>query len=198
MVKANKGTNLLTNPQPQQKSMEWQAAQKVGGRAPTTDTQHIAAQQDSMERSHVWQWTAPGCQSAGWRAGRQWSGKECSYLSIQKICWRWGSDRCPFHMLPHAAWVEKSRKEGNHWAVAQDNLAHTHGRAGTLQRRTELNQQSLWRSIRIKALLFLYLTNQVHRIDGKGHIGCRIITWTPKDSGRRRKTKQEDMMWRWR
>ena len=53
-------------------------------------------------------------------------GMSRSYLSIQKICWRWGSDRCPFHMLPHAAWVWKEQEGRNgHWAVAQDNLTYT-------------------------------------------------------------------------
>lgn len=46
-----------------------------------------------------------------------------SYLSIQKICWRWGSDRCPFRMLPRAAWVwkEQERRKG-HWALAWNKL----------------------------------------------------------------------------
>lgn len=46
-----------------------------------------------------------------------------SYLSIRKICWRWGSDRCPFRMLPHAAWVwkEQERRKG-HWALAWNKL----------------------------------------------------------------------------
>lgn len=61
----------------------------------------------------------------GGRRGAEWRGMSRSYLSIQKICWRWGSDRCPFHMLPHAAWVWKEQEgRKGHWAAARNKLTH--------------------------------------------------------------------------
>lgn len=60
----------------------------------------------NKERAQLTWWITKKRQKVVWR-GAEWRGMRHSYLSIQKICLRWGSDRCPFHMLPHAAWVWK-------------------------------------------------------------------------------------------
>lgn len=71
--------------------------------------------------------------NGGWRGpeGAEWRGMSRSYLSIQKICWRWGSDRCPFHTLPHAAWFEKSRKEGRVTEQLHRTTSHAHAHGCT-------------------------------------------------------------------
>lgn len=108
-------------------SMAWQVAQKLRGPRPSTQKwKHSTAQQDNMAGTHKWKWSVPRCQlghvantkDTRWtwwkkQGGGVWMVMNRSYLSIQKICWRWGSDRCPFRTLPHAAWFEKSRKEGS-------------------------------------------------------------------------------------
>lgn len=122
-----------------------QAEKKAQGPAPKMHTQHRARQQDSMESSHMWKWSVPGWYTGhvtntsvfsqhggekkegegGQKGAERWQ-RSRSYLSIQKICWRWGSDRCPFHTLPHAAWIWKEQEgRKGHWAVAQDNLTYT-------------------------------------------------------------------------
>lgn len=74
----------------------------------------------------------------GGRRGAEWRGMSRSYLSIQKICWRWGSDRCPFHMLPHAAWVwkeQEGRKEGSLSSCTEQahTPIHSHIQCNTYQ-----------------------------------------------------------------
>lgn len=84
----------------------------------------------NTERTQFTWWIKKGDKKGG-RRGAEWRGMSHSYLSIQKICWRWGSDRCPFHMLPHAAWVWKEQEgRKGHWAHTR---IHSHIQCHTYQ-----------------------------------------------------------------
>ena len=83
------------------------------------------------------------CSPTRWKRAPGWGligeGWSVTYLSIQKICWRWGSDRCPFHTLPHAAWVWKEQ-EGRIGSLSSCTGRHTLTHTVRVHSHTETHQ----------------------------------------------------------